>query len=85
MNILYTDEFCKQFTKLPLRIQSFYRKQEILFRVSSKDPRLHVKKLKGHPTIFSFRITRAYRGLFSFTDHQTVAMLTIGHRKDVYR
>ena len=85
MNILYTDQFRKCFQKLPLDIQSVYREQEIIFQSSSRDSRLHVKKLKGYPTVFSFRITRAYRALFSFTEAQTVLMLTIGHRKDVYR
>ena len=85
MNLVYTDEFRKQFGKLPVRIQTQYREQEQLFRTSSRDARLHLKKLKGYPTIFSFRITRAYRALFSFTETDTAIMLTIGHRKDIYR
>ena len=85
MKLVYAEEFRKAFYKLPKRIQERYRSQESLFRASSRDLRLHLKKLKGHPTVFSFRITRAYRALFAFVEKETVLMITIGHRKDVYR
>lgn len=85
MNILYTDEFRKEFRKLPLEVQSLYQKQELIFSRNWKDARLHVKKLTDHPLAFSFRITRRYRVIFNFIAEKTVLFLTIGHRKDVYR
>lgn len=85
MKILYTDEFKKQFRKLPVPAQNLYRKQENIFRQNWKDPRLHGKKLTDHDLAFSFRITRRYRVLFIFADEQTASFITIGHRKDVYR
>ena len=84
MKILYAEEFYKQFQKLPQDIQRFFRKQESIFKINVNDPRLHVKKLKGNPLLFSFRITRRYRVLFIFTDQSTAVLVTIGHRKDVY-
>ncbi len=85
MKVVYADEFRKMFDKLPEKIQTLYRVQEEIFRSSSHDSRLHLKKLKGHPIVFSFRITRAYRALFCFVERDTALMITIGHRKDVYR
>lgn len=85
MTILYADEFRKRFKKLPKAAQTLYRRQENIFRADWRDPRLHTKKLAGHPLSFSFRVTRQYRVLFSFVDEQTVLLATIGDRKDVYR
>lgn len=85
MKILYTDEFKKQFHKLPVKIQQLYKKQENIFLQNWKDSRLHSKKLVEQNLAFSFRITRRYRVLFVFTDEQTTLFTTIGHRKNVYR
>ena len=84
MNIIYAEEFWKQFHKLPPEIQRLYRKQEILFKKDWRDSRLHTKKLVDHPFPFSFRITRRYRVLFMFVDKDTVLFGSIGHRKDAY-
>ena len=85
MNILYAEEFWKEFHRLPNPIQRLYRKQEQRFRANWRDPRLHIKKLTDHPFPFSFRITRNYRVLFSFVDRDTALLGTIGHRRDTYR
>lgn len=85
MTILYADEFRKQFRRLPKDAQELYRKQERVFRANWRDPRLHTKKLTGHPLSFSFRATRRYRVLFSYINDNTVLFATIGHRKDAYR
>lgn len=85
MNVVYTDEFVKQFHKLPQVVQTRFRIQEQLFKANWRDARLHVKKLKGNVQTFSFRITRNYRVLFLFVEHETALFATIGHRKDVYR
>ena len=84
MNIIYAEEFRKQFYKLPSEIQLLYRKQESLFKKDWRDSRLHTKKLIDHPFPFSFRITRRYRVLFVFVDTDTVLFGSIGHRKDSY-
>jgi len=84
MNIIYAEEFWKQFHKLPPEIQRLYRKQEILFKKDWRDSRLHTKKLVDHPFPFSFRITRRYRVLFMFVDKDAVLFGSIGHRKDAY-
>lgn len=85
MNIVFADEFVKQFHKLPTEIQGLYRKQETIFRANWRDSRLQTKKLKDHPYPFSFRITRHYRVLFIFVKSDTALFATIGHRRDIYR
>lgn len=85
MNLRYTDEFRKEFKKLPADIARLYYRQEAFFRENWRDPRLHTKKLTGNPILFSFRITRGYRALFFFADDATTILATIGNRKDVYR
>jgi len=85
VKIIYTNEFGKQFEKLPLDIQRLYNKQEVIFRNNWRDPRLHTKKLKDHPLPFSFRITSRYRVLFTFVSLDTTLFMTIGHRSHSYR
>lgn len=84
MIILYSNEFKKQFKKLPKEVQKLYFRQEKIFKESSYDKRLHLKKLIDHPFPFSFRITRGYRVLFLFVEENTAYFATIGHRKDIY-
>lgn len=84
MKIVYAEEFYKKFKKLPAEIKDNYKKQEAIFKQNWRDSRLHIKKLKGHPMPFSFRITRNYRVLFAFVDKDTALFATIGHRKDSY-
>lgn len=84
MKIFYTKEFLKILKKLPQSTQNLYKKQEKIFFVNWKDPRLHSKKLKGDNSVFSFRVTRKYRVLFVFTSKDSVLFVSIGHRKDIY-
>ena len=50
------------------------------------DPKLHTKKLKGFPDehVYSFRITRSYRGIFRLSG-DNIILFAIGHRKDIYK
>lgn len=84
MKIIYAEEFRKRFQKLPKRTAYIYIRQEKIFRENWRDPRLHVKKLRGS-VAFSFRITRNYRVLFTFVATDTALLATIGDRKDVYK
>lgn len=85
MIVVYTDEFKKQFKKLPKHIQDSYQAQEELIKENPFDSRLHAKPLEGYDGVFSFRVTRDYRVFFRITEHTIFICLTIRHRKDVYR
>lgn len=71
--------------KLPKQVRQLYTQQLIRLKDSLKDPRLHLKKLRGLEEIFSFRITRNYRALFYFQYSNQIIIFAIGNRKDIYR
>ena len=85
MKIFYTDEFIKKLERLPTETQKFYLNQENLLRENWRGPKLHTKKLRGRPIVFSFRVTRSYRALFYFRSSDEIILFAIGHRKDVYK
>lgn len=85
MKIFYAKDFVKKLERLPKNIQRLYLVQEDIFKENSRDSRLHLKKLKGKPIRFSFRITRSYRAFFYFQDSDEIVIYAIGDRKDSYR
>jgi mRNA-degrading endonuclease RelE of RelBE toxin-antitoxin system len=84
MQILYTKRFVRMLEFLPADIQELFLRQERLFKLNWRDPRLHTKRLHGKPIFFSFRITRNYR-LFTFVERDTALFTAVGDRKDMYR
>ena len=84
MKIFHNEEFSKNLKRLPKSTQKLYKRQEKIFLINWRDPRLHSKRLKGDDPVFSFRITRKYRVLFRFADENSVLFVSIGHRKDIY-
>lgn len=86
MIILKTKNYKKNITSLQRKDQNLLYSQEKLLVQNIFHPKLHTKKLKGFPTdkVFSFRITRVYRGIFRLRG-QDVILFAIGHRKDIYQ
>ncbi len=86
MKILYSDAFLKSAAKLPLKKQ---KKLDSLLSLCAENPfhsGLHTKRLVGPLHGFlSFRITRDWRVLFQFIDAETVQLLRVAHRNEVYR
>lgn len=85
MEVLRTKAFEKAFGKLPLRIQRSCEALLLLLSVDRTDPRLHTKTLKEMHGVYSFRVTRGYRGLFYVNDASQIIVFAIEHRKDIYR
>ena len=71
---------------LPKKDQSLLSYQEKLLEENIFNSKLHTKKLKGfsNDKVFSFRITRIYRGIFRLQG-QNIILFAIGHRKDIYQ
>ena len=71
---------------MPRKDQILVSHQEKLLADNIFNPKLHTKKLQGFPNdrVFSFRITRSYRGIFRLNG-QDVVLFAIGHRKDIYK
>lgn len=86
MKIVYDKGFLKGIKILPKNIQS---KLAHLLESLEKNPfapLLHTKRLSGELAgIFSFRVTREWRVTFYFRDSETIQLLKIAHRKDIYR
>jgi len=86
MILLKTRRYRRSSAKLPRKIQHLLFRQEKLLAENIFNPKLHTKKLKMQleERIFSFRITREYRGLFRIEKNEII-LFEIGERKDIYR
>ena len=84
MKVIHTEDFERSFSKLPFEIQRLYTTHEKQFKDNWRDPRLHVKKVRGLDGAFCIRITRRYRAFFYFQNAEVVIMFDIDHRKDAY-
>lgn len=87
MILLKTKHYLKSSNALSKKDCALLLIQEKLLAENIFHSKLHTKKLKGFPyndKVYSFRITRVYRGIFRLSD-ENVILFAIGHRKDVYQ
>jgi len=84
--LLKTKNYKKSSALLEKKDKSLLSIQEKLLESDIFDPKLHTKKIKGFPNeyVYSFRITRVYRGIFRLSD-DNIILFAIGHRKDIYQ
>ena len=86
IEIRFSDRFRRSAQALPQSVLKKLARLITLLVDNPYDPRLHTKPLTGPLSGFnSFRITRDWRVIFQFEDPQTVILITVGHRKDIYR
>lgn len=85
MRIVYDQKFLKELEKAPSEVQ---RKADALLEPLKDEPfhpLLHTKKLKGPLYgLYSFRVLE-YRVIFEIEKPDTIRLLAIRHRKDVYK
>jgi len=84
MIIIETEDFKKDLKNLPSEIKRLYQRQKAIFKENWFDPRLHTKRIRELPGVYSFQITRRYRVLFYFRNGEAI-FFKIGHRKEIYR
>lgn len=86
MILFKTKNYKKSSASLEKKDKSLLSAQEKLLETNIFDSKLHTKKLKGFPDehVYSFRITRVYRGIFRLSG-DNVILFAIGHRKDIYQ
>lgn len=86
MEIVYSSEFLKSAKRAPKPIQ---KKLADLLEILSNHPfhpKLHTKPLVGKlKEFYSFRITRDWRVIFIFSNSETISLIEIAHRKDIYK
>lgn len=86
VHVEYNREFEKQASKLELRLQKKLATLLVLLAKNCYDPRLHTKALsEPFVGILSFRITRDWRVTFHLANPDTIRLLEVKHRKDIYR
>lgn len=87
MEIIYSRDFVKSAKKLPKPIKIKLANLLIILKNDIFNPRFHLKPLTGKlKGFYSVRITRDFRAIFNFAlNHDTVFLIDIGHRKNIYR
>lgn len=85
MQLVYHRNFLKSAKKLPKAQQQKLAKLLEIFKVNPFHPSLHAKRLSVDLAgVLSFRITRDWRVIFQFREPQTIQLLRVKHRKDIY-
>lgn len=86
MKLVLSEKFLKEATRLPAVQKD---KLADCLGILVKDPyhhSLHTKRLGGTLAgLLSFRVTRDYRVIFKFVGANNVQLMSVRHRKDVYR
>lgn len=86
MRIFYDKSFLKTAENLSKNIQIKLAIQIELLQQNPFHPLLHSKQLSGELTGFlSFRVMREWRVIFYFKDPETIQLVKVAHRKDIYR
>ena len=85
MQLIRTKYFEKLYRKLPSIVRPRCERQLALLADDLNDTRLHTKPVTGQTGVYSFRITRGYRGLFYVNEKQQLIVFAVDHRKDIYR
>lgn len=86
IKVLFTGRFLKSAASLPKNTQE---KLAVLLELVERNPfhpKLHTKPLAGKLSgFYSFRITRDWRAIFQFIAIDSLQLLEVGNRKDIYR
>lgn len=86
MDILYSEQFLKSASRLPLKLRQRLGEHLELLKGSPFHPKLHTKHLSGDLAgLLSFRVTRDWRVTFRFIDARTIHVMRVANRKDIYR
>ena len=86
MQIFYDKNFLKAVSALPKNIQIKLAKLLEILRQNPFHALLHTKHLSEKLTGFlSFRITREWRVTFYFKDAESIHLINVAHRRDIYR
>lgn len=86
MTIIFSNDFISSAKKLPPKWQIKLDKLIRILKENPFHPSLHIKHLSGKLSgLLSFRITRDWRVIFQFLDPETVKLIDVAYRKDIYR
>ena len=84
--ILFGDGFIDSVKKLEKSVTIKINSQLSFLQQDPFHAKLHTKPLHGKLAgFYSFRISRDYRVIFKFIGNQTVLLVVVAHRREVYR
>lgn len=85
MKITETEKFRKSLNSLQTNTRKKAKKQFELFIQNLFHPSLHTEKLEPkNKNLWSFRVDKNYRVIFTFMDKETLLLLDIGPH-DIYK
>jgi len=79
-----TSVFTKDLKSLPVNIQEEAWKITCILSEDVFDNRLDIRKLEGYKKVWRVTFKRYYRLIYTF-DEESVYLLRVRHRKDIYR
>ena len=84
--LVYHRDFVKRAQRLPDTQQRKLARLLVLLTEDPHSAQLHGKRLSPPLMgLFSFRISRDWRVVFQFFDEETILLVDVAHRKDIYR
>jgi len=86
ISIVYGKSFLRSARKLPTEQQKKLADLLVILTKNPFHPYLHTKPLTGELIgFYSFRITRDWRVIFQFFGSAEIKLVSLGHRKDIYK
>ena len=86
MKIFFTKRFFKESKLLPTETQNKLAELIEVLQTNPYHSKLHTKKLSAPLLgVLSFRVGLKYRALFIFENKDTVKLIRVKHRKDIYK
>lgn len=86
VTIVYSDDFLSSSKKLPAPQQKKLAGLLVLMTENPFHHLLHTKSLTGPLSgLYAFRITRDWGVMFQFLSPDSVQLLDVGHRREIYQ
>ena len=86
VKVVYGKNFIRSAKKLDKKLQIKLADKIYSLQKNAFNPSLHTKNLSGKLVgLYSFRITRDWRVILQFLDPQTIQLIDVANRKDIYR
>lgn len=86
VRVIYGSYFLKSARRLDKKLKEKLANNIEILQRNPFSQTLHTKNLAGKLSgFFSFRITRDWRVIFQFSDPDTIRLVEVAHRKDIYR
>lgn len=84
--LVFSSQFLKSASELDRKLKPKLKSGLDILSQNPFHPILHIKSLSGKLAGYhSFRLGRDYRVIFEFLSSNTIYLLRVGNRKDIYR